>query len=81
MADAHHQDHQFAALPFVDHAVMAPAADDDELRGMSQPLLRHGWEIAFQPQQAEASHDRRRRYALQIQDLDGDRSPSRITVD
>ena len=23
MADAHHQDHQFAALPFVDHAVMA----------------------------------------------------------
>ena len=23
MADAHHQDHQAAALPFVDHAVMA----------------------------------------------------------
>jgi hypothetical protein len=24
--------------------------DDELLRGMSPPLLRHGWEIAFQPQ-------------------------------
>jgi antitoxin PrlF len=29
----------------------AMALEDDELlRGMSPPLLRHGWEIAFQPQ-------------------------------
>lgn len=29
----------------------AMALEDDELlRGVSPPLLRHGWEIAFQPQ-------------------------------
>ncbi len=47
MTDAHHQDHQFAALPFVDHAVVthtqAPQSFEFTLEGRAC-----GWGVAQQ---------------------------------
>ena len=48
MADAHLQDHQFAALPFVDHAVMAtPHERSEQLKALPLHWVEHS-ELLFE---------------------------------